>query len=60
MSITTDYVGHKSLVDLHATGLKRGEELASDRLSGLDCGTSTAKALRNPIAQDFTKEQKGK
>jgi hypothetical protein len=35
MSIATDYLGPKPLIDLHAAGLKVGEELARARARGL-------------------------
>ncbi len=58
MSVRTDYVGPKPLVDLHTAGLKVGEELSRARLSGLDYDASISKTLNNQIAQDFSKGQR--
>jgi hypothetical protein len=51
-------LGPRPVIDLHAAGLKVGETLARARLSGLAPGDATAAALRNPLCQDFSPEQK--
>ena len=54
MSVTTDYVGPKPLIDLHAAGLKVGEQLARCRLRGLLASDAEAHVLRNcALAQGF-------
>jgi hypothetical protein len=58
MSITTDFVGPKPLIDLHTAGLKVGEELSRARLKGVNAGDSISFALKNPLCQDFSLEQK--
>lgn len=58
MSVTTDYVGPKPVIDLHTAGLKVGEELIRARLGGLSYKDALKKALRNPVCQDFSPKQK--
>ena len=54
MSVTTDYVGPRPLIDLHSAGLKVGEMLARCRSRGLAALESELEVLRNnPIAQGF-------
>ncbi|OGC04157.1 hypothetical protein A2276_06050 [candidate division WOR-1 bacterium RIFOXYA12_FULL_43_27] len=60
MSITTGCLGPQPIIELHTAGLKVGEELARARLSGLGFKESMAEALKNSVAQDFSKEQKEK
>lgn len=51
-------LGPKPVIDLHAGGLKVGELLARGRLAGLSPADATEQALRNPVCQDFSPEQK--
>ena len=37
MTVTTDYLGPKPVIDLHAAGLKAGEVVARGRLAGMSC-----------------------
>lgn len=54
MSVTTDYVGPRPLIDLHAAGLKVGEMLARCRLRGMSAVESELEVLRSsPLAQGF-------
>ncbi len=55
MSLTTDYVGPRPLIDLHTAGLKVGELLARARLAGLDARQSETRVLeQTPLAQWFS------
>lgn len=47
MSITTDYLGPKPLIDLHTAGLKVGEAMARARLGGLTCEEAIQVALKS-------------
>lgn len=58
MSIATDYLGPRPLIDLHAGGLKVGELMARARLKGLACEEAKKEALKNPIGQDFSVRQR--
>lgn len=60
MSVTTDYVGPKPLIDLHTAGLKIGEEMAHARKKGLSTEEARRKVLKNSLAKDFSLEQKKK
>lgn len=54
MSVSTDYVGPRPLVDLHTAGLKVGEELARSRLQGFDAWQTETNVLRgSSLAQGF-------
>jgi hypothetical protein len=54
MSVTTDYVGPRPLIDLHVVGLKVGEMLARCRSRGLSALESELEVLRSsPLAQGF-------
>ena len=54
MSVTTDYVGPKPLIDLHAAGLRVGELLTRARQRGLDARAAELAVLETcPFAQDF-------
>ena len=54
MSVTTDYVGPKPLIDLHAAGLRVGELLTRARQRGLDARAAELAVLEAcPFAQDF-------
>lgn len=53
-------VGPRPVIDLHAAGLKVGELLARGRLAGLSPADATVEALKNPICQDFSAEQRVK
>lgn len=53
MSVATDYLGPKPLIDLHTAGLKVGEFMARARLSGYDLETINKIALEVPLAMVF-------
>lgn len=54
MSVSTDYVGPRPLIDLHAAGLKVGEMLARCRQRGMSAVESELEVLRSsPLAQGF-------
>jgi hypothetical protein len=54
MSLATDFVGPRPLIDLHTAGLKVGESLARARLGGSDARESEAEVLAGTgIAQGF-------
>lgn len=54
MSVATDYVGPKPLIDLHTAGLRVGEVMARCRLDGLDRTESERQTLQvEPLAQPF-------
>jgi hypothetical protein len=53
-------LGPRPVIDLHAAGLKVGELLARGRLAGLSPAEATAEALKHPICQDFSAEQRVK
>jgi hypothetical protein len=44
MTVTTDYLGPKPVIDLHAAGLKAGEVVARSRLAGLSCDEAVRRA----------------
>lgn len=55
MSLSTDYVGPKSLIDLHTAGLKVGEVMARIRLNGAAALEAELMTLRQtPFAQGFS------
>lgn len=58
MSVTTDYLGPKPVIDLHTAGLKVGELMARARLRGLSREQAEGEALQNPICQGFSEKQK--
>ena len=53
MSVATDYLGPKPLIDLHTAGLKVGEAMARARLKGLTCEQAIRVALQSSPAQNF-------
>lgn len=54
MSVTTDYIGPRPLIDLHAAGLKVGEMLARRRLDGFSAIDAERLVLsESTIAQGF-------
>lgn len=54
MSVTTEYLGPKPLIGLHAAGLKIGEELARARARGLTAlQTELAVLRKTTLAQGF-------
>jgi hypothetical protein len=54
MSVTTDYIGPKPLIDLHTAGLRVGELLTRARQRGLDARAAELAVLDTcPFAQDF-------
>jgi len=54
MSVATDYVGPRPLIDLHAAGLTVGAHLARARLRGLSAAAAEAAVLaETPFAQAF-------
>lgn len=54
MSVATDYLGPKPLIDLHSAGLRVGETMARARLNGLTYQEVIQVALRTSPAHDFT------
>lgn len=60
MSVATDYLGPKPLVDLHTAGLKVGEAMARTRLAGFDPIEAERKVLSNlPFVMGFKQSQNG-
>ena len=56
MSVTTDYLGPRPLIDLHTAGLKIGEELAKARRRGLSSQEAERFVLKKTsLAQGFDK-----
>lgn len=54
MSVTTEYLGPRPLVDLHSAGLKVGEMLALERRKGLGAFDAECSVLRqSALAQGF-------
>ena len=54
MSVATDYVGPRPLIDLHTAGLKVGERLAHARARGLAGLEAELTVLaETPLAQGF-------
>jgi hypothetical protein len=51
-------LGPRPVIDLHAAGLKVGELMARARLAGLSPAEATFVALKHPISQDFSAEQR--
>lgn len=58
MPWTLDFLGPKPTIELNALGLKVGELLAKNRLSGFDVEEAQQKALTSPFCLDFTVGQK--
>jgi len=59
MSVGTDHLGPKPIIDLHAAGLKVGEALVKARLAGLAPIIAERKVLQAlPLAMDFSDSQK--
>jgi len=58
MSLSTEYLGPKPLIDLHTAGLKVGEVLAKARLRGLCKNEAIKLALEKSPAMDFSISQK--
>jgi len=53
MTVTTDYVGPRPVIDLHTAGLKVGEQMVRGmRMTG-DCEQAIKYALNNSPAMDF-------
>ena len=53
MTVTTGYLGPQPVVDLHAAGLKVGEELARRRLEGKDLEATLSIVRGHSLAKDF-------
>ncbi len=53
MTATTDHVGPRPVVDLHAAGLKVGEMLVRARRSGMDAAAAARCAVASGLALDF-------
>ncbi len=51
MSVTLDYLGIRSLIELHTAGLKVGEILYKERRSGLKSEEIQQKLARHPLCQ---------
>lgn len=58
MSVATDYLGPRPIIDLHTAGLKVGELLVRARLRGLSRREAESEVLKNPVGQGFSEEQK--
>lgn len=58
MPWTLDFLGPNPTIELNALGLKVGELLAKNRLSGLEIEEAKQKALTSPFCLDFTAKQK--
>ena len=58
MSVATDYLGPKPLIDLHTAGLKIGETMARARARGLSPLQTECEVLeRTSLAQGFPDQQ---
>jgi hypothetical protein len=53
MSITTDYVGPRPVIDLHTAGLKVGQAMADGRRKFVNLNEAKQYALKNSPALDF-------
>jgi hypothetical protein len=53
MTVTTDHVGPRPVIDLHAAGLKVGEMLVRFRRAGLDAAEASRRAVAGGLALDF-------
>jgi len=60
MSWTLDFLGPQPTIELNCLGLKVGEILAKNRLSGLDPKNTEKKSLESGFCLDFSEEQKRK
>ena len=60
MSVTTDYVGPKPVIDLHTAGLKVGEMMVRQRQTGVSFIETVEVCLKDNVCQDFSLEQKVK
>ena len=60
MSLSTDYLGPRPVIDLHTAGLKVGELMARARVKGLGIEEAKDVALRNLVCQDFPGGQRAK
>jgi hypothetical protein len=60
MSVALDYLGPHPVINLHTAGLKVGELMARNRLSGADLASTIENCKTNEICQDFTILQKRK
>jgi len=60
MSITTDFVGPKPLIDLHTAGLKVGKIMNDYNFSEKNFENVIKKSLKDPLCQDFSIAQKRK
>jgi hypothetical protein len=58
MSVTTDYLGPRPLIDLHTAGLKVGEIMARCRKDGMSFYATLKESLKCPLCQDLSEEQK--
>jgi hypothetical protein len=57
MSVTAGYLGPRPVIELHAAGLRVGQEMARARRR-FDPESALLAALENPLCQDFSPEQK--
>ncbi len=53
MTVTTDHVGPRPVVDLHAAGLKVGEMAVRCRRAGLDAAAVARSVVASGLALDF-------
>ena len=56
MTVTTDYVGPRPVVDLHVAGLKVGEIVVRALRQGFTRSAAIAMAVRSGLALDFPAE----
>jgi len=55
MSVTTDYVGPRPLIDLHTAGLKLGREMVRARRKGLSASEAEKYALKTGFGQSMSR-----
>ena len=53
MTVSPDYLGYKTTLELTIAGLKVGEEMARCRLKGMSIKETTEYALSSNLAMDF-------
>ncbi len=58
MTLTTDYVGPRPVIDLHTAGLKVGEVMARAKRENLSLARIEERALMESPAQGFSEQQK--
>jgi len=58
MSVTTDYVGPRPVIDLHTAGLKVGSIMAEYRKKGLTIRETIEESCKDILCLDFSENQK--